>query len=109
MQLSAVALLIAMSLAMPDALGAGRGEGGDAAGQRPLGVALQSFSPAASNDGADVDRIRRLISPHIEGDVLVIEGKIDSHIRLSSVRSGEDRPGQTHRIELLGREQRMGA
>ena len=38
MQLSAVALLIAMSLAMPDALGAGRGEGGDAAGQRPLGV-----------------------------------------------------------------------
>jgi membrane-bound ClpP family serine protease len=80
MQLSAVALLIAMSLAMPDALGAGRGEGGDAAGQRPLGVALQSFSPAASNDGADLDRIRRLISPHIEGDVLVIEGKIDSHI-----------------------------
>jgi hypothetical protein len=34
----------------------------------------------ASDDNADLDRIRRIISPHIEGDALIIEGKIDSHI-----------------------------
>ena len=35
---------------------------------------------AARNHGADLDHIRRIISPHIEGDTLVIEGRIDSHI-----------------------------
>ena len=32
------------------------------------------------SDGADLDHIRRIISPHIEGDRLIIEGRIDSHI-----------------------------
>jgi hypothetical protein len=69
-----------MSLAMSDALGAHAGEGDDAARQRSPGVALETYSPAAANDSAELERIRRLISPHIEGDVLVIEGRIDSHI-----------------------------
>ena len=80
MQLSAVALLIATSLAMSDALGARAGEDSDAARERPPAVALESFSLAAADNVADLARLRRLISPHIEGDSLVIEGKIDSHI-----------------------------
>jgi hypothetical protein len=32
------------------------------------------------DDNADLSRIRRIISPHIEGDRLIIEGRIDSHI-----------------------------
>jgi hypothetical protein len=32
------------------------------------------------SDGADLDHIRRIMSPHIEGDRLIIEGRIDSHI-----------------------------
>jgi hypothetical protein len=35
---------------------------------------------AGPNGDIDLDRIRRIISPHIEGDVLIIDGKIDSHI-----------------------------
>ena len=35
---------------------------------------------AASDDSAALNRVRRILSPRIEGDVLVIEGKIDSHI-----------------------------
>ncbi len=36
--------------------------------------------PGSPDDSADLDRLRRIISPHIEGDTLVIEGRIDSHI-----------------------------
>lgn len=32
------------------------------------------------NDGGGLDHLRRIISPHIEGDALIIEGRIDSHI-----------------------------
>ena len=32
------------------------------------------------DDDADLDHLRRIISPHIEGDALIIEGRIDSHI-----------------------------
>jgi hypothetical protein len=35
---------------------------------------------AAQDDNADLSHIRRIISPHIEGDALIIEGRIDSHI-----------------------------
>jgi hypothetical protein len=35
---------------------------------------------AGPSDNTDLDRIRRIISPHIEGDALIIEGRIDSHI-----------------------------
>ena len=80
MQLAAVALLIATSLAMFNARCASAGEGDDAARQPPAGAALESFSPAAANEVADLARVRRLVSPHIEGDALIIEGKIDSHI-----------------------------
>lgn len=47
-----------------------------------VGAALAtSGAPGArAGEGAGEDRIRQLISPHIEGDVLVIEGRIDSHI-----------------------------
>jgi hypothetical protein len=79
MQLSAVALAIAMSLAMSDGLDFRAGEGGGAR-QRSFEPALESISRTAPNDVADQDRIRKLISPHIEGDALIIEGKIDSHI-----------------------------
>ena len=34
----------------------------------------------APDDDAELRRIRRIISPHIEGDALIIEGRIDSHI-----------------------------
>jgi hypothetical protein len=34
----------------------------------------------APDDNADLAHIRRIISPHIDGDALIIEGKIDSHI-----------------------------
>lgn len=34
----------------------------------------------APQDNAELDRIRKIIAPHIEGDTLVIEGKINSHI-----------------------------
>jgi hypothetical protein len=34
----------------------------------------------ASDDLGDLNRLQRIISPHIEGDVLIIEGIIDSHI-----------------------------
>ena len=80
MQLSAVAMLIAVSLAMSDASGVRAGEVDEAARQPAPAAALELFSPAAARDDADRDRIRQLISPHIEGDVLVIEGRIDSHI-----------------------------
>ena len=80
MRPSVVALLMAMSLAMADGLGASAGGGDDAARHRHAAAALASFSPAAPRDDADSERIRQWISPHIEGDTLVIEGKIDSHI-----------------------------
>jgi hypothetical protein len=32
------------------------------------------------DDNTDLNRLRRIISPHIEGDALIIEGRIDSHI-----------------------------
>ncbi len=32
------------------------------------------------SDGAGLDHLRRIISPHIEGDALIIEGRINSHI-----------------------------
>jgi ATP-dependent protease ClpP protease subunit len=32
------------------------------------------------NDDAGLDHLRRIISPHIEGNALIIEGRIDSHI-----------------------------
>lgn len=80
MQLSAVALATAMSLAMSVGLGARAGEAEDAARHRPTGIAFESYSPAAPADAAGFDRIRRLLSPHIEGDTLIIEGEIDSHI-----------------------------
>ena len=47
MQLSAVAMLIAVSLAMSDASGVRAGEVGDAARQPTPAAALESFSPAA--------------------------------------------------------------
>ena len=80
MPLRTVARLAAMSLAMSNALGARAGEVGDPARPRSPEAALESFSPAAVGDDANSDRIRQLISPHIEGDALIIEGKIDSHI-----------------------------
>jgi hypothetical protein len=36
--------------------------------------------PGSPDDSADLDRLRSIISPHIEGDTLIIEGRIDSHI-----------------------------
>jgi hypothetical protein len=36
--------------------------------------------PGSPDDSADLDHLRRIISPHIEGDTLIIEGRIDSHI-----------------------------
>jgi len=36
--------------------------------------------PGSPDGAADLDRLRRIVSPHIEGDTLVIEGRIDSHI-----------------------------
>lgn len=74
MQLAAVAFLIAMLSAMSEGLAASPGEGGEAA--QPGGYAAE----VVVNEDPGVDRIRQLVSPHIEGDVLVIEGKIDSHI-----------------------------
>jgi len=67
MQLCAMALLAALSWTACDGLGARAGEGDNPA-------------QAADHDGSGSDRLRRLISPHIEGDALIIEGKIDSHI-----------------------------
>jgi hypothetical protein len=43
-------------------------------------LAGPSDFPGPRNDGADLDHIRRILSPHIEGDRLIIEGRIDSHI-----------------------------
>jgi hypothetical protein len=44
-------------------------------------LALSGGAIAGGLGGADAaDRYRRTISPHIEGDALIIEGKIDSHI-----------------------------
>ncbi len=77
MQLPAVVLLVGVSLAMSVAPGARKS--GDAARQSEPEIALASLSQAV-DDRADSDRIRQLISPHIEGDTLVIEGRIDSHI-----------------------------
>ncbi len=36
--------------------------------------------PLEHSDAPDQNRYSRIISPHIEGDTLIIEGKIDSHI-----------------------------
>ncbi|HEY1454463.1 MAG TPA: hypothetical protein VGF57_13465 [Roseiarcus sp.] len=36
--------------------------------------------PLEHYDTPDQNRYSRIISPHIEGDILIIEGKIDSHI-----------------------------
>ena len=36
--------------------------------------------PGSPDDLGGLNRIRRIISPHIEGDRLIIEGRIDSHI-----------------------------
>jgi hypothetical protein len=38
------------------------------------------LAPALPDGSAAEARIRRIISPHIEGETLVIEGRIDSHI-----------------------------
>ncbi len=35
---------------------------------------------SSPDDLGDLSRLRRIISPHIEGDTLIIEGRIDSHI-----------------------------
>jgi hypothetical protein len=75
----AVALIVGASLAICVASGARAGEVGDPARQGAA-AALESFSPVDIRDDADLERIQQLISPHIEGDTLVIEGKIDSHI-----------------------------
>lgn len=42
-------------------------------------VAPLQPATVSAND-AEADRIGRIISPHIEGDALIIEGEIDSHI-----------------------------
>ena len=44
-------------------------------------------------DSADLDRLRRIISPHIEGDTLVIEGRIDSHHTLQTAVGAADAGG----------------
>jgi hypothetical protein len=67
MRLCAVALLAALSWTACHGLDARAGEGDGA-------------PPAAAHDDSGSDRLHRLISPHIEGDALIIEGKIDSHI-----------------------------
>lgn len=35
---------------------------------------------SSPGDNADLDHLRRIISPHIEGDALIIEGRINSHV-----------------------------
>ena len=46
-----------------------------------LMVLAASGAVAGSRDEtADLSHLRRIISPHIEGDALIIEGRIDSHI-----------------------------
>ena len=62
MRLASFALQALMVLAVSSA----------AAGPREFARAL--------DDKSDLDRIHRIISPHIEGDALIIEGEIDSHI-----------------------------
>jgi hypothetical protein len=47
----------------------------DSAAAGPL-----EFAAAPADGAADLDRARRILSPRIEGDVLIIEGRIDSHI-----------------------------
>jgi membrane-bound ClpP family serine protease len=74
MRLSAAALVIATALAMAGAQFARAGEGGDAS------PGADHALTAALHVEAAPERIRQLISPHIEGDVLIIEGRIDSHI-----------------------------
>jgi hypothetical protein len=50
-----------------------------------LTVSAPAFAGPREFDGSpddlgDLNRLRRIISPHIEGDALIIEGRIDSHI-----------------------------
>ena len=50
-----------------------------------LTVSAPAFAGPREFDGypddlGDLNRLRRIISPHIEGDALIIEGRIDSHI-----------------------------
>jgi hypothetical protein len=40
---------------------------------------LRQFA-GSPDDLGDLNRLQRIISPHIEGDALIIEGRIDSHI-----------------------------
>ena len=87
MSIFARARLAALVLAAAGAANASAGDGGDVPRQRENGaVALQvarslAESPVKSvKDDADLKRIRQLVSPHIEGDALIIEGEIDSHI-----------------------------
>ena len=56
------------------------GELGDATGKSPAAVAFMPFGPTAPRPDPELTRIRQIISPHIEGDALIIEGRIDSHI-----------------------------
>ncbi len=52
----------------------------DAGEQFNPGAAYAPFAADAPDGNAELDRTRQIISPHIEGDVLVIEGRINSHI-----------------------------
>jgi hypothetical protein len=77
MRALAAALLAAILLASGGKSAARAQEIGDAA--KPVEIRAAT-SAHASADEAGVQRLRRIISPHIEGDTLVIEGEIDSHI-----------------------------
>lgn len=49
---------------------------------RPKGppAKLARLGETLPDETSEADRIRDILSPHVEGDVLIIEGKIDSHI-----------------------------
>lgn len=49
-------------------------------GRRDDATIAQAWRLSAERGTAERDRIRQIISPRIEGDTLVIEGRIDSHI-----------------------------
>ncbi len=77
MRLARCPVLMAMVLAMSSPAVAGSLE--DSQRHNP-GLADSPFAAAGADDNAELDRIRKIMSPHIEGDTLVVEGEIDSHI-----------------------------
>ena len=96
MLLAPLSLLMVMLLAVSDRAAAGPLEDGQPV--YPYATALQMWRPSADQGNAGLERIRQIISPRIEGDTLVIEGRIDSHIydylqyeaaRIASVRTIE--------------------